>query len=439
MTSEVSVFISYARGDLDTANRLRDDFEDAGIKIWLDKENLLPGQDWKLAIREAMEESDFLIILLSSHSLKKRGYIQKEMRMALDLLGEFPKGKTFIIPVRIDDCKPEDEELRNLQWADLFPSYENGLNKILKVLLPDKKIDSGDKNDLRGYKPQPDTQSKKKQSQHLVIPALAVVLILIVGIIYFNKYNLTIKELKMEFVKIPAGEFMMGSPDTEPERNTYDETLHKVMLSKDFYMQTTEVTRKQWKTVMGDNSLPSTDCDKCPVETSWEEVQKFIDKLNQNEKGQYRYRLPTEAEWEYAARAGSETTYYYGNDKSGLSEYAWYNKDNKKRPDKEIHAVGQLKANRWGLYDMQGNVWEWCQDQCYFDKQKEEVKTDTYRDGITDPLSEKGDRKIVRGCSWRDRADKCRLADRRCYPPDQKDREISIGFRLVRMSDQQNK
>lgn len=128
------VFISYAREDLETAKKLRDDIEKAGIKTWLDKEDLLPGQVWQAVISEKIKESDYFIALLSSRSLSKRGYVQKELKIAWGALGEFPEGKIFIIPVRIEDCKPQDERLNNLHQADLFPTYEDGLEKILHTL-----------------------------------------------------------------------------------------------------------------------------------------------------------------------------------------------------------------------------------------------------------------------------------------------------------------
>ncbi|NJL59860.1 MAG: toll/interleukin-1 receptor domain-containing protein [Desulfobacteraceae bacterium] len=130
----MKVFISYAREDIEIARKLRADIEKAGIKTWLDKENLLPGQDWKAVIRKEIKESDYFIALLSSKSLSKRGYVQKELKTALDTLGEFPKGEIFIIPVRLDACEPMDEQLQNLHWAEVFPSYQKGLNNIFRAL-----------------------------------------------------------------------------------------------------------------------------------------------------------------------------------------------------------------------------------------------------------------------------------------------------------------
>ena len=133
--------------------------------------------------------------------------------------------------------------------------------------------------------------------------------------------------LGMEFVLIPAGSFMMGSPSSEKGRDR-DEKQHRVTLTKSFYMQTTEVTQGQWKKIMGNNPSYFKNCgDDCPVEqVSWNDAQEFIRKLNRKE-GADKYRLPTEAEWEYACRAGSTTRFCFGDSDSRLGEYAWYTKE----------------------------------------------------------------------------------------------------------------
>lgn len=128
------VFISYAREDSQAAARLCQELKRAELDPWLDAERLLPGQQWKLAISQAIQQSEYFLALLSSSSISKKGYVQKELLVAMDVLDEFPKSEIFIIPVRLDDCTPADPRLRDLHWADLFPSWEEGLSKILLAM-----------------------------------------------------------------------------------------------------------------------------------------------------------------------------------------------------------------------------------------------------------------------------------------------------------------
>ena len=160
--------------------------------------------------------------------------------------------------------------------------------------------------------------------------------------------------LGMEFVLIPSGEFSMGSANGEND----EVPVHTVRISQAFYLGTYEVTQGQWQAVMGSNPSQFPGDPQRPVEqVSWEDVQTFMQKLNAKEGGTL-YKLPTEAEWEYAARAGTTTAYSFGDDAAQLGEYAWYEKN----AGKTTYPVGQRKPNAWGLYDMHGNVWEWVQD-----------------------------------------------------------------------------
>ncbi|GBC60255.1 hypothetical protein DENIS_1206 [Desulfonema ishimotonii] len=166
--------------------------------------------------------------------------------------------------------------------------------------------------------------------------------------------------LGMNFVFIQPGTFMMGSPEDEPGRDD-DETLHKITLTNGFYMQTTTVTQGQWKAVMGNNPSYFKECgDNCPVESvSWDDAQAFIVKLGQS--GSDGYRLPTEAEWEYACRAGTDTPFAFG--KCLSTDQANYDGDYplqgcpKGKYRKKPVPVASFDPNDFGLYDMHGNVW----------------------------------------------------------------------------------
>ena len=218
---------------------------------------------------------------------------------------------------------------------------------------------------------------------------------------------------KIKFVQIHAGSFMMGSNSGYSD----EKPVHRVTL-KPFMMQTTEVTQSQWKAVM-ENNPSHFKGDNLPVEcVSWNDCQEFIKKLNEMDPGK-GYRLPSEAEWEYACRAGTTTKYYSGNSEYDLGRAGWY----KGNSGSTTHAVGQKTANNWGLYDMHGNVWEWCEDWYH----------SSYGGSPTDGsawLSPSSSYRVLRGGSWYDGPNYCRSADRDWDVPD--DRVSRYGFRLAR-------
>lgn len=212
----------------------------------------------------------------------------------------------------------------------------------------------------------------------------------------------------MEFMEIPTGSFRMGSTEFFDS----EKPVHKVKISEAFYLGKYEVTQAQWQVVMGNN--PSYfKGDNLPVENvSWEDVQEFIAKLNR--KGEGTYRLPTEAEWEYACRAGTSGD-YAGN----LDEMGWYEGNS----ERKTHPVGQKKPNGWGLYDMHGNVWEWCED--WYDGGY------YARSPNSDPKGpSEGSTRVARGggCDFPSVA--CRSATRYGFRPVL--RGNTLGFRLVR-------
>jgi formylglycine-generating enzyme required for sulfatase activity len=240
------------------------------------------------------------------------------------------------------------------------------------------------------------------------------------------KAGMTIKNsLGMEFMGIPAGTFMMGSPTSETDRSS-DEVQHQVTISKGYWMGKYEVTQAEWKAVMGNNPSYFKNCPRCPVESvSWEEVQEFIKKLN--EKGEGTYRLPTEAEWEYAARAGTTSAFGIGDGKNLSSKeanfdgnYPYGNTTKGKWLEKTI-PVGSYQANAYGLYDMHGNVWEWCND--WYGEYP--------NSGVTDPKGPSaGSSRVNRGGGWFSDGGNLRSADRDYNSPS--NRYNNLGFRLIR-------
>ena len=372
------IFLAHSSIDKELVRKLYKELKGKGLDPWLDEEDILPGQNWTLEIPNAIRNCDYFIACLSERAIKRQGYMHKEFRMALDIYAEKPPGSIYLIPLKFDDCKVPEIQLpqlcvnfRHIHWLDYWKS--NGLSRLLKVF--------GRENS--------DISSEK--SSHA-------------------------DSLGMEFVYIPPGIFMMGSPENEEGRFN-DEFQHEVILTNGFYLQTTEVTQGQWQAVMGNNPSYFKNCgDNCPVESvSWSDVQEFIPKLNRQEDKQYR--LPTEAEWEYACRAGSQARFCFGNSDEMLKEYAWF-KDNS---NMKTHPVAQKKPNNWGLYDMYGNVSEWCQD--WYGGYPEE--------SVTDPKGDpKGPYCVLRGGSWRDYGWYLRSALRFRDSPDF--RFHFTGFRVAR-------
>jgi formylglycine-generating enzyme required for sulfatase activity len=225
--------------------------------------------------------------------------------------------------------------------------------------------------------------------------------------------------VKLEMVLIPAGEFTMGAPDSDEDAGDWErKPQHRVRITKPFYLGKYLVTQQQWEAVMGGNPSQFKG-PKNPVETvNWAECQPFFRKLNAKPgPGKGKFQLPTEAQWEYACRAGSTTQYGFGDDPSGLDEYAWYAANS----GGKSHPVGEKKPNPWGLYDMHGNVWEWCQDWYdggYYAKSPADDPTGPARGRI----------RVLRGGGWINPAWHCRSSQRSNLSPSL--RNSILGFRV---------
>ncbi len=233
----------------------------------------------------------------------------------------------------------------------------------------------------------------------------------------------------MKLVPLPAGVFTMGSPATEKDRGT-DEAQMRVEITRPFLMGRTVVTKKQWKAVMKSEPWKGERCvaageDAPAVYVDWHDAVAFCHKLTAHEraagwleKGEH-YRLPTEAEWEYACRAGTTTPWSFGSDPRRLGDHAWFYGNTGDRKEQYAHRVGRKKPNPWGLADMHGNVYEWC--------------SDWYKSALaggTDPQGPaSGTTKVLRGGGWGYDPARCRSADRNKNDPSFSD--FSGGFRVV--------
>jgi formylglycine-generating enzyme required for sulfatase activity len=210
-----------------------------------------------------------------------------------------------------------------------------------------------------------------------------------------------------EFCQIPSGSFMMGD-------DKGNGPIHQVTISQDFYLGKFTVTQAQWETVMGNNPSKFKGANLPVEKVAWDDCQEFIRNLNATCKG--AFRLPTEAEWEYACRAGSNGEYCFGDNETQLGDYAWYSANS----GKQTQPVGKKRPNAWGLHDMHGNVFEWCQDW-----------HNTYPSGrATDPQgASSGSFRVYRGGCWSRNANEAMSAHRISCAPNH--RYDILGFRLV--------
>jgi formylglycine-generating enzyme required for sulfatase activity len=236
-----------------------------------------------------------------------------------------------------------------------------------------------------------------------------------------NSIGIITNSIGMKLRLVPAGDFLMGSPGTESVREN-QETQHRVSITKPFYLGVTEVTQEQYQKVMGTNPSQFMGPQNPVEQVSWADAVEFCGKLSAmpaEKTAGHVYRLPTEAEWEYACRSGTTTAYSFGDDASRLGDYGWFEGNS----ELSTHPVGEKKPNAWGLYDMHGGVYEWCQDWY-----------GAYPSGsATDPTgATSGSLRVFRGGGWDDDARRCRSALRFRITPEF--RSSSLGFRVLRSS-----
>jgi formylglycine-generating enzyme required for sulfatase activity len=279
-----------------------------------------------------------------------------------------------------------------------------------------------------GYSAQPGAGNLQVRIDNIIVAANGTVAMgtnhvlttrIVSGSVTYANGVLTIDGIRYEMAWIPPGEFQMGSDAPEAEHD--EQPVHTVLISKPFWLGKTEVTQGMWRAVMGTNPSKFKSGDNYPVEeVRWEEFRDFIASLNQM-LGGTAFRMPTEAEWEYACRAGT-TGERYGE----LDAIAWY-LDN---AGGCTHPVGLKQPNAFGLYDMLGNVWEWCRDIYDFPYQSgywiDPVNIDS-------PNGRSG--RVYRGGSWETHAAGVRAAERDRDHPNETLPLVSVGLRLARICD----
>ena len=447
--SEIQIFLAHASEDKPAVLALHERLKQAGYKPWLDKKDLIPGQNWRSVIPKAIADSQLFIACLSQRSIAKQGFVQREFKMALNQYADRPPNSIYLIPLRLDECDIPDlrqEEyglnLRDLHWLDYWE--EDGFEQLERAITYQFKL-----------------EPEEPKKPVIVTPPLSVFNFEIVGV---NAKGEQIKKeskqsqyfredlgkgITLEMVAIPGGTFLMGTEDEEIERLVKkfnwegfrrERSQHKVTIQP-FFMGKYPITQAQWQAIASRTDLKvkqdldfkpayfkyRPDSDRRPVEqVNWYDAIEFCARLSKLTGGEYR--LPSEAEWEYACRAGTTTPFYFGETITGeLANYCASNTyaeqaKGEYRPD--TTPVGQFPPNAFGLYDMHGNVWEWCADTFHGNYDGAPTDGSVWVQNGNDNSSP------LRGGSWFDNLYYCRSACRLNYLR----RDFGyyhVGFRVV--------
>jgi formylglycine-generating enzyme required for sulfatase activity len=407
----------------------------------LDKKDLIGGQNWRSVIPKAIADSQLFIACLSQRSIAKQGFVQREFKMALNQYADRPPNSIYLIPLRLDECDIPDlrqEEyglnLRDLHWLDYWE--EDGFEQLERAITYQFKL-----------------EPEEPKKPVIVTPPLSVFNFEIVQVDakgeqikkeskqsqYFSQ-DLG-NDITLEMVAIPGGTFLMGTEDEEIERLVKkfnwegfrrERPQHKVTVQP-FFMGKYPITQAQWKAIAATAKIdidletnPSNFTgNELPVESvTWYQATEFCKRLSREKEQEYR--LPSEAEWEYACRARTTTPFYFGETITGKlanydARYTYSGEPNGEYRE-ETTPVGQFPPNAFGLYDMHGNVWEWCADTWY----------DNYDGAPTDGsvwIKNGNDNRSLRGGSWFTYPRNCRSANRVRNNPDNRDDDN--GFRVV--------
>jgi len=397
---ETMTFISYSRRDQEFAIDLATKLRMAGAKIWMDALDILPGQDWEREIEKALYACERFLLILSPSAVDS-----DEVRAELNLARQENKN---VIPVLHQECKIPFR-IKHIQYCDFTSNQDAGLRRLfaafgLKFSSASSPTSSAAdaKTSIR-QAPSPTSSAPPWASHH--------------GQDQYGRFaDFTIAEITQRLRWIPPGEFLMGSPPEESGRLDR-ELQHRVQISSGYWLFDTQVTQALWQAVMGTN--PSRfKSPMRPVESvSWDDCQDFIQHMNDHLSG-LKCRLPTEAEWEYACRAGTTTPFNTGEnlttDQANYDGNYPYRNFPKGKYREETSPVGTFPSNAWGLYDMHGNVYEWCSDWYA----KDYYETCRSQGVAVDPQGpKKGSSRVLRGGYWGSYAVNCRSASRNDYRP----------------------
>jgi formylglycine-generating enzyme required for sulfatase activity len=473
------VFISYSSRDKPVADAVCATLEGRRVRCWVAPRDVLPGLPYGEAIVEAIETSRVLVLVFSA-SANSSPQVMREVERAVS------KGIP-IIPLRIEDVRPSkslEYFISAPHWLDaLTPPlarHLQSLGETVQLLLSrlgkrtnppgaEPAAPAGTAERQAGEEgersPRPTTVSARgakpapRPVPTLVAWGAATVVLLcaVAGVVALalsrggtdtgRRAEATdpqtttpsgkapppgetrkeapppkaptpgepyVNSVGMKFAWVPRGSFLMGGDTDDDEK-----PVHRVTITRGFYMGVYPVSQAEWKKVMDGDDPSNFKGDDLPVENvSWDDCRKFCERLRQRDGKPYR--LPSEAEWEYACRAETTTEYYTGDGEDALKKAGWYSGNS----GSKTHPVGQLAPNKWGLYDMHGNVWQWCHDW-YGPYPK--------GDAIDQIGPEKGEYRVVRGGSWFRDPERCRAANRHWGVPGR--RFLFIGCRVCFLLD----
>ena len=431
MTDHFDVFLSHNSHDKPAVIALARKLKAHGLKVWLDAWELRPGQPWQEALEQIIETTQTAAVLVGNDGFGP--WQSREMR---GCLSEFAEHGKAVVPVLLPSCPTDVPKLpfflKQLTWVDLRDGKEEqGFYHLIWG--------------ITGKKPK---ELEDAEEENLIVPAIQTLIVPTQGarerepIPHIHGWpSDKVQALQRDTAQslglattfrdalqsggegpllavIPAGSYLMGSPDDEPERYDDEGPRHTVSFSKPFAIGVYAVTFDEYdryckavkKSLVRDQAWGR---GRQPViNVSWEDAAAYCAWLT-GQTGK-QYRLPTEAEWEYACRAGTDTPFYFGTTIS--AQQANFNRDTG-----STVSVDKFQPNAFGLYQMHGNVWEWCEDG----KRKYSEETQI------DPVGPTGAARVVRGGSWYNDAGSCRSAARNYGDPD--DRSLSTGFRCARV------
>lgn len=353
------IFISHAKRDIESVLRLAEDLKRAGLDVWLDEWDITVGQNIAHTVQKGLNEATYLAVWLTRSSVES-GWVEREWQSKYG--SEIATGSIIILPLLGEDCKIP-LLLADKKYADFRGDYTKGLAELLRVV------------GLRDWE---------------------------------NSFG-------MRFRFVLPGAFIMGSNAGDE----HERPPHQAALGRPFYMANCVVTQGNWVELMGtrpwrENEHVREGDDYPAVNVTWFDAQDCASRLSELDE-RSSYYLPTEDEWEYAARAGTTTEFSFGNDERDMRVYGWY-RDNTQNGEEYAHEVAKKRPNPWGLYDIQGNVWEWM-DSWYYGSYAAQPKLN--------PVE-----KVLRGGGWDYPAFGARSAFRAHELPTRS--KVSIGVRLVR-------